>query len=354
MGVTKKDRLILFSLSFASNNYFTHHLKVLEKEYFVDVINVDEAPVISRVYGRRSILSFPFEVVIFLCYLCKYRPKAVMTAGPKLGVIFSVLLFFLPIKHLHWFTGQVWGAKINPKRTISFWTDRIIFLFCDVLFCDGLSQSKFITDHFGNKRKIYVPRFGSINGLNEKFHPFFKEKKKLDKLKVCFIGRKAKGKGLEIIPEVAKSFDSEVEFLLAGPEDLSFSTYKVWKSKVSKDCTNVYFIDGYVDSKSILMDCDILLLPSEREGFGSIVIEAQSCGVVPVCSNIYGLKDAFIDGVTGISCNSIDDYVLAINKLKNDDVYFEFSRNASDFSTNFSSDNFVKDLEKLYVDAGVI
>ena len=37
---------------------------------------------------------------------------------------------------------------------------------------------------------------------------------------------------------------------------------------------------------------DILLIPSYREGFGSIVIKASSMGIPSVGNNIYGLSDS--------------------------------------------------------------
>jgi len=37
---------------------------------------------------------------------------------------------------------------------------------------------------------------------------------------------------------------------------------------------------------------DVLCLPSYREGFGSVIIEAASVGIPAVASNIYGIIDA--------------------------------------------------------------
>lgn len=45
---------------------------------------------------------------------------------------------------------------------------------------------------------------------------------------------------------------------------------------------------------------DIFCLPSYREGFGSVVIEAAAVGVPAVASRIYGLSDAVDDGETGL------------------------------------------------------
>ena len=45
---------------------------------------------------------------------------------------------------------------------------------------------------------------------------------------------------------------------------------------------------------------DVLCLPSYREGFGQVIIEAASTGLPSVCSRIYGITDAVVNGRTGL------------------------------------------------------
>ena len=45
---------------------------------------------------------------------------------------------------------------------------------------------------------------------------------------------------------------------------------------------------------------DVLVLPSYREGFGSVIIEAAACEVPAIAYRIDGVVDAVEDGKTGV------------------------------------------------------
>ncbi len=57
---------------------------------------------------------------------------------------------------------------------------------------------------------------------------------------------------------------------------------------------------------------DILCLPSYREGFGTVVIEAAAMGIPTVGTDIYGLSDSIVNGVTGMLVPPRDSKVLAV------------------------------------------
>lgn len=52
--------------------------------------------------------------------------------------------------------------------------------------------------------------------------------------------------------------------------------------------------EAYLDAS------DVLCLPSYREGFGTVVVEAAAMGLPAIVSRIYGLSDAVIADSTGI------------------------------------------------------
>jgi glycosyltransferase involved in cell wall biosynthesis len=45
---------------------------------------------------------------------------------------------------------------------------------------------------------------------------------------------------------------------------------------------------------------DILCLPSYREGFGTVIIEAAAAGLPAIASRIYGIVDAVVEENTGL------------------------------------------------------
>jgi glycosyltransferase involved in cell wall biosynthesis len=67
---------------------------------------------------------------------------------------------------------------------------------------------------------------------------------------------------------------------------------------------------------------DLLCLPSYREGFGNVVIEAGALGVPTVGTRIDGLRDAVVDGVTGLLVppKNVAALAIALASLLKDDA----------------------------------
>jgi glycosyltransferase involved in cell wall biosynthesis len=357
------QKILFIALSYAHNNYLSNHKVELSKHTKVVSLSVDDSSkFISKVYKRRGFLTIPLEFLYLFYFLLKEKPTHVVTVGPKLGLLLSVICTLLPsIRHGHWFTGQVWGASRSYRKSLAYWCDVIITKLANDLFSDGLSQNKFLKEKISISKSIHTPKYGSVNGISEKF--FLKPSSRVTSdskpLRVCFIGRKAKGKGLERIPFIVRDLlnrGANVEFVLAGPVDLSFPDYEKWKTLYCQSIDSINFIDDYIDPIDVFRESQVLILPSDREGFGSVVIEAQASGLVVLCSDIYGLKDAFIDGQSGFSCqnDNLSTYADAIVKLTKPEVLSDMRLNALSFSNNFKGDSFRKDLFNCYKEAGYI
>lgn len=117
---------------------------------------------------------------------------------------------------------------------------------------------------------------------------------------IIFVGRLSREKGVfELIDSVnqLKQIYKNLKLILIGRcEEAEVERYlKEWEgSKYIK------YIGETNTPEKYLSISNLLCLPSHREGFGTVVIEAAAMSVPTLGSNITGLVDAIEDGVTGL------------------------------------------------------
>lgn len=96
-------------------------------------------------------------------------------------------------------------------------------------------------------------------------------------------------------------------------------------------CEHVRFLGKQDAVEEILSVSDLFLIPSASESFGLAALEAMACKVPVISSNIGGLPELNIDGVTGFMDNVADVDGMAkhaIYILQNDDRLNQFKENA--------------------------
>lgn len=353
-----RPKVLFIGLDFAHKFYLSRHKKLFSRSFDVHSITVDKDPIIKRVFRRRSFITLPIELGLIAAIMLRYKPQYVISIGPKVGLLSSVVSIFFPnCVSTHWFTGQFWANSENKSREKSFWIDWLICKFSNNTLCDGPTQRAFLHRELSPAKKTLSVLPGSINGVDQIFFDVPPRTPNKGAFTICFVGRKAPGKGLnEIVDlacECARLF-REVEFVLAGPIDESFTDYEQWRQNAQTRAQNIVFVDDLVLPHEIFYYSDAFILLSEREGFSGTVIQAQAAGRPVICSDIYGLRDTFIDKVTGFSVrsNDVSSQISAIEQLMCSSVYVRMSIAAKEFAFQFGEEEFIKQLEIAYSHAG--
>lgn len=97
---------------------------------------------------------------------------------------------------------------------------------------------------------------------------------------------------------------------------------------------------------------DLMLLLSEKESFGLVLLEAMACGVPAIGTNIGGIPEVIVDGETGYLCEVGDVETAAARAtglLRNHELHQQFSKAAFDrVNETFRSDHITAQYEAIY------
>ena len=127
---------------------------------------------------------------------------------------------------------------------------------------------------------------------------------KEDVLTYIFLGRLNHDKGIGELYEAYNRLAAEEEdiFLLLVGFDEEGYLHKLPENKNIQEGKNFHFYGPTNQPERVLNAGDVFVLPTYREGFGSSVLEAACIGLPCICTDAYGVLDAYIDGETGLQC----------------------------------------------------
>ena len=347
-------------------------LKTKSKLYIISAykdefkLNFQNIKVINVPIKREPSLIDFFALVKLIIIKIKYKPNLSISFTAKAGLLNSITSI-LGGKSFHYFTGQRWANLKGYKRFLLKMIDKFIILSCLKIYCDSKSQAQFICNEL-NVKRVKVLGEGSISGVNiDKFNISNKyalktlnklttlksenlmrllKKSYCNKIKIiCFIGRVNKDKGIRELIKGFKLHNKKFKdsyLLIIGPNELNKNDFR--KMKTTKNCLH---IDFFTNINLILPFAYCLVLPSYREGFGSIIIEAAASKAPIISTNIPGPKD-FIDHMNNgylIRPKEPNDIKEALSFFReNKNTLKIFSENAFDKCYKYFSEEYVCNL----------
>jgi len=170
---------------------------------------------------------------------------------------------------------------------------------------------------------------------------------------VFFAGKLAHFKGVDILLKAAKIYENQMKektmTLIAG-NGILYEELKKLRDFLKLKRT---FFLGHVNQEQLgdlFNVADVSTVPSRSEPFGLVAIEALACGTPVVGTNQGGLLD-FINPDIGALVDVEDDIALAeaiINELVRPDKQERKKRVHEYAMNNFSWDNTIKEVEKIY------
>jgi glycosyltransferase involved in cell wall biosynthesis len=329
MSEHRKKICMLAATPLTIHFFLKPHLVALAKEHDVTLmVNLNNDQYLPPLELPVTIIDIPMarKMAPFSDLRCLIRLVGLfretkydllITVVPKAGLLGMLAGAFLVIpRRLHIFQGEVWANLEGFKRKLLHNCDWITAsLATNVLAVSASERSFLIEQKVVSPQKIKVLGAGSIGGVDlQRFLPDIKKREQVraelgipsDAMVMIFIGRLAVDKGIhELIGafhELAQNYQ-HLWLLLVGPDEES----EMQKVELGQIANRVKRLPYTKEPESYLATADFLCLPSHREGFGVVIIEAAAMGLPAIASNIYGISDAVIDGETGLlfECGNI-------------------------------------------------
>lgn len=308
------------------------HIRKLAQSYAVTLIVNNDAPDLAaqlpcRIVSLRLERDIaPLADLRALAWLWRHfraeRYRLVHTLTPKAGLLgmLAARLAGVPAR-LHTYTGQVWANRRGPMRTLLKTADRLLALAATQVLADSFSQRDFlVAQGVVESAKISVLGLGSVSGVDAgRFRPDEAARAQLrgalgisaGATLFLYLGRLKRDKGvLDLARAFALCTDPQSQLLLVGPDEDQLLPEV---ERICAACRARLQVAGYsAEPERYLAASDVLCLPSYREGFGVVILEAAAAGLPAIGSRIYGITDAIVEGETGLLFEAGDVQQLAL------------------------------------------
>ena len=257
----------------------------------------------------------PLRDLISLIALCRLlrrlRPAITDFSTPKAGLLGNLAAWLMGVPHrVYTLRGLKLESSKGWRRWLLLWAERVSARCAHVVLCN--SESLFQAANalgIAAKGKLRLLGDGSSNGVDtERFSPGTSEVRReygigADEMVVGFVGRLTRDKG---IPELLVAFEEIVRveprcrLLLVGwfdrSEDALEPRWRAWIQEHPRICHT----DFVRDTAPYYRAMDLLVLPTRREGFPNVALEAAACGLAVITTESTGARDAVLPEVTGL------------------------------------------------------
>lgn len=271
----------------------------------------------------------------WIALLRRVRPHVSSVGTPKAGLLGGIAALATRVPSR---TYVLRGLRYETTRGLT----RIALRMLERISCAcaheviAVSESlreRAILDGIAPPSGVVVIGAGSSNGIDVQWYSFREDRATAARQissSACdsglpvigFIGRIHPDKGLDVLAEACAILarrGTNARLLVVGEID-SPSGFRI-REAIESSGLAAEFAGAVPDVRVYLDQMDVLCLPTRREGFPNVVLEAASASIPTVATHATGVADAIVDGETGLVCKTHSPHELAaaIERLLVDD-----------------------------------
>jgi glycosyltransferase involved in cell wall biosynthesis len=261
---------------------------------------------------REMALAADLLSLLRLCRLLwRLKPDMTEFSTPKAGLLGSVAAMLCGVpSRVYLLRGLKLETTTGVKRRILLAAERLASACSHAVLCNSESlRNQALALRVAPASKLRLLGGGSSNGVDvERFSPgpgILRAQLGLPPYApvVGFVGRLTRDKGL---PELVEAFDAilaakpQAHLLLVGWFDAAEDALdRALRSRIESH-PRIHLTGFVADTAPYYRVMDVMVLPTWREGFPNVVLEAAASGIPVVTTLCTGARDAVVPEVTGL------------------------------------------------------
>jgi glycosyltransferase involved in cell wall biosynthesis len=302
----------------------TGRLRALREAGFRVTLVSSPGELLDRTAAREGVESIAFPIrreiapiadIVSLArlwwLLLRLRPDLTEFSTPKAGLLGTLAARLAGVpRRIYMLRGLKVEGTRGVKRRILLAAERVTSACAQVVLCNSCSmRAEALALDVAPEAKLNLLGDGSSNGVDvERFSPGPSEVRdwlgiSRQALVVGFVGRLTCDKGL---PELIEAFDAilkaepEGHLLLVGWFDASEDALSASLRARIQSHPRIHCTGFVADTAPYYRAMDLMVLPTWREGFPNVVLEAAATGIPVVTTISTGSRDSVVPEVTGL------------------------------------------------------
>lgn len=316
----------LFRLSTidGSLNFLKGQLRFVNQEFEVVAV-ANDSGILKEVAERESVrtIGVPMHREISIAADCRSlvalyklfrreRPYIVHSNTPKASLLSMVAAWAARVPHrIYLVTGLRFETTHGILRFILKTMERITCLCATKVIPEGDGVKATLLREHITRKPLQKIHHGNINGIDlEHFARTPEVMQRATEIRngsedftFIFIGRMVRDKGINELVAAFDRLNSELpatKLLLVGKFEDELDPVLPETKQIIENNPKIEFVGYQNDVRPFLVASDVAVLPSYREGFPNVVIQAGAMGLAQIVTDINGCNEVVIEGQNGV------------------------------------------------------
>ena len=243
---------------------------------------------------------------------------------------------------------KYWNEYLGVWGNVAYIIEKLSVLMPDKIISISEHTTNKLKNDLLSRKNIFTVSIGVDFEKIKKIHA------SSEKSDVIFAGRLLSHKNVDVLIksiQLIKGKIPKIKCLIIGdgPEKNDLEAL-VQKFNLEKNINFLGFLENHDDVYAIMKSSKVFVLPSTREGFGIVAIEANACGITVITVNHKdnAARDIIEEGKNGFVCQ-LDEKEIAKNIMKGIKNRSRMKLACTKSAKLYDWDNLMKKLEEVYL-----